>query len=242
MQRLDKFLAEAGLSSRRQLREAVRCGRASVNGQTVLAPEQKIDELHDTVTLDGKQIGRGNRRIVLMLHKPAGCVTAVRDETFPTVMEHLPPEYRGLSPIGRLDKETEGLLLFTNDGDLAHRLLAPKRKIEKTYYAEHYGTADETDIQAFADGCVLRDGTSCLPAVLQPLGEGKSLVRVCEGKYHQVRRMLASRGKRVTYLRRIVEGGVTLGELPLGMTRELTNEEICALEAVEFDEKNLGKN
>ena len=229
-------------ASRSCLREAVRNGRVGVNGRTVTAPEQKIDEKHDAITLDGKPVVRGKRRIVLMLHKPAGCVTAVRDLTFPTVMEHLPPAYRGLSPVGRLDKDTEGLLLFTNDGDLAHRLLAPKRCIEKTYYAEHCGTADVADVQAFRDGCVLRDGTRCLPAVLEPLGEGKSFVRVREGKYHQVRRMLASRGKRVTYLRRIAEGGVSLGELPVGMTRELTEAEILALEAVEFDEKNKAEN
>lgn len=171
-----------------------------------------------------------------MLHKPAGCVTAARDGRHKTVMDYIPARYAGLMPVGRLDKETEGLLLFTNDGDLAHRLLAPKRRIEKTYFAEHSGTAVQADVDAFLAGCVLRDGTSCLPAVLEPLGEGKSLVRVCEGKYHQVRRMLASRGMTVTYLRRIAEGGLSLGSLPVGTTRELTEQEIAALESVDFDE------
>lgn len=236
MVRLDKFLAEAGLESRRKIRDMVRAGRVSVDGEVIRAPEQKISEVA-LVCLDGEAVARSDRRIVLMLHKPAGCVTAARDDRFPTVMEHLPAQYRGLMPIGRLDKDTEGLLLFTNDGDLAHRLLAPKRRIEKTYYAEHAGTADAEDVAAFRAGCELRDGTKCLPAILEPLGEGKSLVRVCEGKYHQVRRMLASRGKPVSYLRRIAEGTVELGGLPVGKTRELTNDEIIQLESVDFDEK-----
>lgn len=239
MQRLDRFLSEAGVESRRKIKEVIRAGRVCVNGSTVTAPEQKLDETADTVTLDGEVIGRSPCRIVLMMHKPAGCVTAAQDREFKTVMEYLPPQYRKLMPVGRLDKETEGLLLFTNDGDLAHRLISPKHGIEKTYYAEHLGTVDETDIAAFAEGCVLRDGTVCRPAVLEKLGEGKCLVRVCEGKYHQVRRMLASRGKPVSYLRRIAEGGVELGALPLGMTRELTQEEITLLESVDFDEKFL---
>jgi len=109
--------------------------------------------------------------------------------------------------------------------------------LKKSYYAEHPGTADEDDIAAFAEGCVLKDGTKCLPAVLEPLGEGKSLIRVREGKYHQVRRMLASRNKPVSYLRRISEGSLELGDLPIGMTRELTKEEIEQLESVDFDEK-----
>lgn len=242
MQRLDRYLSAAGVESRRKLKDVIRSGRVTVNGTICAVPDQKIDELTDVVTLDGQVIGRGDRRIVVMMHKPAGCVTAATDDRYPTVMQYLPPEYRRLMPIGRLDLETEGLLLFTNDGDLAHRLLSPKHGIEKCYYAEHLGTADEDDIAAFAQGCVLKDGTKCLPAVLEPLGEGKSLVRVREGKYHQVRRMLASRGKPVSYLRRISEGGLELGELPVGMTRELTEMEMEALESVDFDEKFFNEN
>lgn len=237
MERLDRFLSAAGMDSRRKIKEVIRAGRVAVNGKAVTEPEFKIDKAKDQVTLDGKPVADGSRRIVLMLHKPAGCVTAATDSLHKTVMEYLPPQYRKLMPIGRLDMDTEGLLLFTNDGDLAHRLLAPKNRIVKTYYAEHAGTVDEADIAAFAQGCTLRDGTVCLPARLEALGEGKSLVRVVEGKYHQVRRMLASRGKPVSYLRRVAEGQLELGELKLGMTRELTQEEITALEAVNFDEK-----
>lgn len=242
MIRLDRFLAEAGIESRRKIKDVIRSGRVSVNGSVVKVPEQKVDEQCDEIALDGQIIAQSNRRIVLMMHKPAGFVTAAKDDRYPTVMEHLPPEYKKLMPIGRLDMETEGLLLFTNDGDLAHRLIMPKHQIEKTYYAEHVGTADEADVAAFREGCELRDGTKCLPAVLEPLGEGKSLVRVREGKYHQVRRMLASRGKPVSYLRRISEGTLELGELPTRMTRELTEEEIKQLESVNFDEKFFSKD
>ncbi len=242
MQRLDRFLSAAGVESRRKLKDVIRSGRVTVNGTVCAVPDQKIDEQNDVVALDGQVIGRGDRRIVVMMHKPAGCVTAAADDRYPTVMEHLPPVYKRLMPIGRLDMDTEGLLLFTNDGDLAHRLLSPKHGVEKSYYAEHTGTADEDDIAAFAQGCVLKDGTKCLPAVLEPLGEGKSLVRVREGKYHQVRRMLASRGKPVSYLRRISEGGIELGDLPVGMTRELTEPEIEQLDTVDFDENFFKEN
>ena len=147
-------------------------------------------------------------------------------------MELLPKEYasQDLKPVGRLDKATEGLLLFTNDGDLLHRLISPKKEVPKIYYAKHEGTATEADVQAFAAGLTLRDGTVCLPAKLEPLGEGESLITVCEGKYHQVRRMMASRGMTVLYLERRSEGGLELGELARGMTRELTETEIRNLE------------
>lgn len=237
MQRLDKYLSEAGVESRRKIKEVIRAGRVSVNGTVVTIPDQKLDETTAVVTLDGNEILRGSRMIVLMMNKPAGCVTAASDSKEKTVMDYLPKEYKRLMPIGRLDKETEGLLLFTNDGYLAHRLISPKHGIEKTYYAEHEGTVTQEDIDLFAKGCVLKDGTECLPAVLEKLGEGKCLVRVREGKYHQVRRMMASRHKPVNYLKRISEGTLELKDLPTGMTRELTNEEVKQLESVNFDEK-----
>ena len=243
MERLDKFLCDSGAGTRSQVKAMVKSGRVWVDGVPERDSSRKIDPAVQTVTLDGVPL-RGSRRIVGMLNKPAGFVTATEDASQRTGMELLPGELvrQGVKPVGRLDKDTEGLLLFTNDGDLAHRLISPKHGIEKTYYAEHAGTADETDIAAFAAGCVLRDGTVCRPAVLEILGEGKCLVRVCEGKYHQVRRMLASRGKPVSYLRRIAEGGVALGTLPLGMTRELTEEEVILLESVDFDEKNIRRS
>jgi 16S rRNA pseudouridine516 synthase len=131
--------------------------------------------------------------------------------------------------VGRLDKATEGLLLFTNDGDLLHRLISPRKEVPKIYYARHEGTANAQDVEAFQAGLILRDETRCLPAVLEPLGPGESLITVCEGKYHQVRRMMASRGMHVTYLERRQEGPLSLGDLPRGAVRELTDEEIVLL-------------
>jgi 16S rRNA pseudouridine516 synthase len=172
-------------------------------------------------------------RLVVMLNKPAGYITATFDPVDKTVMELLPPELRNkdLKPVGRLDKETEGLLLFTNDGDLLHRLISPKKEVPKIYYARHEGTATEADVAAFAEGLTLRDGLHCLPAKLEPLGAGESRITVCEGKYHQVRRMMASREMTVSYLERISEGALTLGDLPRGQVRELSLDELNSLEA-----------
>ena len=152
---------------------------------------------------------------------------------FRSVMELLPAAYKhlDLKPVGRLDKATEGLLLFTNDGDLLHRLISPKKEVPQVYYARHEGTATEADVVAFAEGLVLRDGLNCLPAKLQPVAEGESLITVCEGKYHQVRRMMASRNMTVVYLERRQEGDLVLGDLPRGGTRELTPEELSVLDA-----------
>ena len=192
---------------------------------------RKVDPATQTITLDGEVLG-GKRRIVAMLNKPAGFVTATEDRNDRTVMELLPPELRNqdLKPIGRLDKATEGLLLFTNDGDLLHRLISPKKEVPKIYYAQHEGQAVDEDVQAFAEGLTLRDGLECLPAKLEPLGPGESLITVCEGKYHQVRRMMASRGMTVLYLERRQEGCLGLGDLPRGAVRELSEAEIAALE------------
>ena len=170
--------------------------------------------------------------MVLMLHKPAGYVTATSDARERTVMELLPPEYKhmDLNPVGRLDKETEGLLLFTNDGALLHRLISPRQEVPKVYYARHEGQASAEDVLAFEKGLELRDGTKCLPAALEPLGPGESRITVREGKYHQVRRMMASRGMTVHYLQRQREGGLELGDLAPGESRELSEEEIRKLE------------
>lgn len=181
--------------------------------------------------MDGEQLC-ATGRLVAMLNKPAGYVTATEDVREMTVMELLPPELRSkdLKPVGRLDKQTEGLLLFTNDGDLLHRLISPKKEIPKVYYARHEGTASMDDVEAFARGLTLGDGTVCLPAKLEILGQGESQITVCEGKYHQVRRMMASRGMPVAYLERRQEGRLTLGDLPRGKTRVLSEEEIHLLE------------
>ena len=227
MMRLDKFLSEAGVASRKELKTIIRQGRVSVNGTPAKKPEDKVDENKDTVTLDGTAVKlRG--QIVLMLHKPCGFVTSTEDPRDRVVMELLPEEYQDLFPVGRLDKDTEGLLLLTNDGDLCHRLTSPRHQVEKEYFAETDGEVDEQDVAAFAEGIELRDGTKCLPAFLRKV-PGGCMVVVREGKYHQVRRMLASRGKPVTYLRRQREGGICLGDLKKGEFRLLTLEEVGKL-------------
>ena len=231
MDRLDKFLCDSGVGTRSQVKVILKAGRVTVDGKVERDNGRKIDPKTQEIALDGEILG-GKRRIVLMLNKPAGFVTATEDATERTVMELLPAEYKhfDLKPVGRLDKATEGLLLFTNDGDLLHRLISPKKEVPKIYYARHEGTATQEDVDAFAAGLTLRDGTVCLPAKLEPMGEGESLVTVCEGKYHQVRRMMASRGMTVLYLERRQEGNLTLGELPCGSVRELTDDEIAGLD------------
>ena len=231
MERLDKFLVSCGAGSRSQVKDILKAGRISVDGKVEKDAARKVDPAKQAISLDGAPL-QGKRRMVVMLHKPEGFVTATEDKKERTVMELLPEEYQHqeLKPVGRLDKATEGLLLFTNDGDLLHRLISPKKEVPKVYYARHEGQATQEDVQAFADGLTLRDGTKCLSAILEPMGAGESRVTVCEGKYHQVRRMMASRGMTVLYLKREQEGGLTLGELPLGKTRELTQQEIADLE------------
>lgn len=231
MERLDKFLCGSGACTRSQGKAILKAGRVTVDGIVERDGARKIDPDTQTVCLDGEVLG-GKRRVVLMLNKPAGFVTATEDPVEKTVMELLPPELRRLDvkPVGRLDKATEGLLLFTNDGDLLHRLISPKKEVPKVYYARHEGQAAQEDVQAFAVGLTLGDGTVCLPAVLVPIGPGESRITLREGKYHQVRRMMASRGLTVTYLERRQEGTLTLGDLPRGAVRELTEAEAQSLE------------
>lgn len=231
MERLDKFLCDCGAGTRSQVKLMVKQGRVTVDGRVEKDSGKKVDGKTQCICLDGEplvQIGR----VVLMLNKPAGYVTATEDARDKTVMELIPEKYRAcdVKPVGRLDKATEGLLLFTNDGELLHRLISPKWEVPKIYYARHAGQATQTDVEAFAQGLTLGDGTKCLPAQLTPLGAGESLVTVCEGKYHQVRRMLASRDMPVEYLERRQEGSLTLGELPRGQVRELTRAEVESLE------------
>lgn len=231
MERLDKFLCDSGAGTRSQVKLLLKAGRVTVDGKPEKDGSRKLNPESCTICLDGEILG-GQRRMVVMLNKPAGYVTATEDKNDPTVMDLLPKQWAHLElkPVGRLDKATEGLLLFTNDGDLLHRLISPKKEVPKIYYARHEGTAGAEDIAAFSQGLELKDGTRCLPAVLEPVGPGESRITVCEGKYHQVRRMMASRGMPVTYLERIQESGLTLGDLPRGQVRELTAAEVQMLE------------
>ena len=244
MQRIDKYLSDAGIGSRSVIKRLLRSGAVRINGRTVTDPAEKLDETQDKVDLNGETVER-QRSFVLILNKPAGFVTATDDPKERTVMELLPSKYRawGAVPVGRLDKQTEGLLLFTNDGVLAHRLISPKYEIEKVYYARHEGTAGSEDVALFQAGITLKDGTVCRPAVLTPIGPGESRITVTEGKYHQVRRMMASRNMTVQYLRRDREGQLTLAGLNSGECRELTADELQMLmTSVQYEQnENLTK-
>ncbi len=229
--RLDKLLADMGIASRKELRELIRSGRVQVDGAAETRPERKLDPAVSTVSLDGEAL-RWRRFHYYMIDKPLGVVTATEDRRQQTVLDLLTPEMRrmGLFPVGRLDKDTSGLLLLTDDGEFAHRVISPKSCVKKRYYAEVEGEADAEDAAAFSRGIVLADGTQCLPAELELLGGGSCIVTVMEGKYHQVRRMLASRGKPVRVLRRLSVGGLLLDEsLGPGGFRELTEEDLCTL-------------
>ena len=230
MERLDKILASTGKWSRREVKQLVRQGRVLADGRPASSPEEKYDPEAVEFTVDGEPVGY--RRVTwLMMNKPGGVLSATEDGRGTTVLDLLPPELRriGLFPVGRLDKDTEGLLLLTNDGDTAHRLLSPKYHVDKVYYTRVAGCLTEEDCQAFRAGMVLGDGLHCLPAGLEVLSAGESseaLVTLREGKFHQVKRMLAARGKPVQYLKRVRMGNLTLDPaLELGGFRFLTDEE-----------------
>ena len=227
--RLDKLLSELGVASRKELRDIIRRGRVRVDGVTVTAPEQKVDAERSEISLDGETL-RWQRFRYFMMDKPEGVLSVTEDRRQQTVLDLLPDELKrlGLFPVGRLDKDTSGLLLLTNDGDFAHRVISPKSGVEKRYRAEVEGVPDERDVRAFERGIVLADGTECLPARLETTGESVCFVTVMEGKYHQVKRMLAACGKPVTKLRRLSVGALTLPEsLEPGGIRELGQEDLC---------------
>lgn len=229
--RLDRVLSQWGLGSRRELGEWIRAGRVSVDGTVVTRPEYKLDPDMAALSLDGKSL-RCRSLEYLMLNKPAGVITATEDGNQKTVLDLLPAEYRrrGFFPVGRLDKDTEGLLLLTNDGDFSHRVTAPKNGVVKRYLATVDGEPDAEDAAAFQRGLLLGDGTQCLPAGLEPLGNGQCIVSVREGKYHQVKRMLSSLGKPVLALKRLSIGALDLDEtLAPGEYRALSEQELCTV-------------
>ncbi len=231
MERLDKIISATGKKSRREVREMVRQGRVLVDGKPAPAADMKVDPQTAVILLDGEPLGY-EKFTYVMLHKPAGVLTATEDRRQETVLDLLPPELRrrALSPVGRLDKDTEGLLLLTNDGQLAHRLLSPKSHVDKVYYARVDGALEPGDIAAFAAGMTLGDGLECLPAGLEILSPTEALVTLREGKFHQVKRMLAARGKPVLYLKRLSMGRLRLDPaLAPGAWRMLTEEERSAL-------------
>ena len=231
MERLDKLLAGTGKWSRREVKALVRQGLVRVDGRLAASAEDKLDPAVAVVTVAGEIISLCRFTYVL-LHKPAGVLTATEDRKQPTVLDLLPPELRriGLAPVGRLDKDTEGLLLLTNDGELAHRLLSPKYHVDKRYLARVDGELSAADAEAFARGMTLGDGLECLPAGLELLPGHACIVTLREGKFHQVKRMLAARGAPVLYLKRLSMGPLVLEDsLAAGAYRLLRAEEILAL-------------
>ena len=229
--RLDRLLSECTALSRSQLRQIIKNGSVSVDGIVITSPEHKVCSDTARVELDGKTVSY-EKFCYYMLNKPAGILSATDDKKQKTVIDLFPAELKkkNLFPVGRLDKDTTGLLIITNDGDFAHRVISPRSEIVKTYHAVTETPVNDADIEAFRQGIVLADGTKCLPAGLEKLPDGSCLVRVMEGKYHQVKRMLASRGKPVTALMRLSIGGLELdkGLLP-GQFRQLSEKELCSV-------------
>ena len=231
LKRLDKLICDTGLCSRSQARDRIRAGAVSVDGSVIRDAAAKFDSETAYVLVDGQPIGDGGH-LYVMLHKPDGLLSASRDASKPTVLDLMPAEWRrrGLFCVGRLDKDTTGLLLLTDDGDFAHRVISPKSRIPKIYVADVEGVPTESDVTAFREGITLKDGLECLPAELKILGQGRVEVMVYEGKYHQVKRMLASRLLPVTALHRRRIGQLELdGALAPGEYRVLSREELSLL-------------
>ena len=229
--RLDKLLSECGVASRKEIRQLIRSGRVSVDGAAAASPEMKLDPYKALVCLDGTKIEYAKYHYYMM-NKPAGVLSATDDGRQKTVLDLVTPEMRkiGIFPVGRLDKDTTGLLILTNDGEFAHRVISPRSEIVKVYHARTEAPVDEADITAFKEGLTLGDGTKCLPAGLKLLPDGSCLVEVMEGKYHQVKRMLSSRGKPVTELKRLSIGGLKLDKALLpGGFRALEENELCSV-------------
>ena len=232
-ERLDKVLASQNIGSRKESGALIRRGVVTVNGQVVRQADSKVDPEQDAIAVEGQAL-HFQRYSYIMMNKPAGVLSAARDARQETVLDLLPPELkrRGLFPAGRLDRDTEGLLLITDDGDFAHRMLAPKSHVYKLYVAELDLPATQEDVRAFAAGVELSDRI-CLPAELRLLDATRVQVQICEGKFHQVKRMFAAVGHPLTALKRLEIGGVRLDEaLAEGEFRPLTEAELKHLKKI----------
>lgn len=231
--RLDKYLTNQGIGSRSQVKALIKSKKVFVNNVLENKPERHIDENNDIVSLDGVNL-EYNKFYYYMLNKPPGVLTAVKDNNYKTVMDIMdvtPKE--GLFPVGRLDKDTEGLLLITNDGELSHNLLSPKKHVNKTYYVELNGELIDSDIDLFAKGLDIGEKNITKPAKLEILsGRNRAYITITEGKYHQVKRMFQAIGLTVTFLKRISMGSLILYKnLKSGEYRKLTEEEISNLKS-----------
>ncbi len=231
MLRIDKYLADCGIGTRSEVKKYIKAKQITVNGEIVVKPEQKIDENIDEVSFKGQQISY-EKYVYYLLHKPAGCVTAKQDNVHKTVMEYFSEDIRAkdIAPVGRLDLDTEGLLLFTNDGSLTHHLLSPTHHIPKTYYAILDKEVPANAVEQFKEGVDIGADKPTLPAELVILSEKEAELTIHEGRFHQVKRMFEAVGCMVTYLKRISMGNLELGDLPKGEYRKLTEEEVQALQ------------
>lgn len=230
MIRLDKFLCEMSVGSRTQVKEYIKKGRVKIDGNIVKSPEIKIDENIAKVEFDNEVIGFVDKEYY-MLNKPSGVVSATVDNLHKTVIDIIDDKKRkDLFPVGRLDIDTEGLLVITNDGDMAHRLLSPKKHVSKVYYAKIDGQVTDKHIEMFKDGLTLNDGTKALPGNLSILSSdtvSEIELEIFEGKFHQVKKMFEAVGFRVVYLKRLSMGKLQLdNNLKIGEYRPLTDEEI----------------
>lgn len=231
LMRLDKFFSSQNLASRKEIKSVLKNGLIQINGVTASKPECKVDPEQDLITWNGQPVAY-QKHLYLMLNKPQGVVSATNDTLHKTVLDLVPDEWKrpGLFPAGRLDKDTTGLVLITDDGDFAHRILSPKNHVEKTYLSRIEGEITEKAIRMFAQGVTLRDGFECLPAQIKVLEGGDCPlveITICEGKYHQIKRMVASVGGHVLTLQRIRIGSLMLDEtLPEGTCRKILHKEI----------------
>lgn len=238
MERLDKVLANMGYGSRKEVKKIIKEGKVEVDGLKELDNKIKVDPEKSKIKVFGELIDY-RENIYLMMNKPEGVISATFDDYDETVIDIIDPKYKVFDPfpVGRLDKDTVGLLLITNDGDLNHKLISPKNNIDKVYYVEVDGKVDNEDIKEFKKGIILDDGYSCMPAGLEILkcdNDGSRVkVTLQEGKFHQIKRMFKSRGKNVVYLKRISFGPLKLDEsLEEGEYRELSKDEMKKLKLV----------
>ncbi|EAC9081117.1 rRNA pseudouridine synthase [Listeria monocytogenes] len=230
--RLDKLLSHTGFGSRKEVNPLLKSGAVVVNGTIQKDSKTQVNPDKDQITVHGTPVVY-QEFVYFMLHKPQNVVSATEDNVSETVIDLLAQEdtLTDPFPVGRLDKDTEGLLIITNDGTLAHNLLSPKKHIDKTYYAKIDGDVTAADVEAFAAGIELDDGYTCKPASLEIITPNEINVTIQEGKFHQVKRMFAARGKTVSYLKRISMGNLQLDEsLELGEYRPLTEAELAILQ------------
>ncbi len=231
MERLDKILVSQGIAGRKEARELIKKGEVRVNGEIIKKPEYKVQPEDCSITVKGQNLSY-SKNIYIMLNKPAGVVSATKDNVDRTVIDILPEEYKrkGLFPAGRLDKDTEGLLIITDDGDFAHKILSPKKHVKKKYIAQLDKEINADVINKFENGIIFADGTKCMPAKLEIIPDTqnkKGLVTICEGKFHQVKKMFISCGLNVVHLKRISIGNLYLdSKLPIGCCKLMSKLDI----------------